>query len=71
MALDCTVTYLFGLTDDRHQWEPDQEHAIDLTDRSVPHHDIPHRRGDELMQARPSWILGVEVPDRSYHLGTS
>jgi transcriptional regulator with XRE-family HTH domain len=52
MALDCTVTYLFGLTEDPHQWEPDQGQIIDLT------------------QARQSWILGAEVPDRSYHLGT-
>ncbi|MDP9094651.1 MAG: helix-turn-helix transcriptional regulator [Actinomycetota bacterium] len=24
-ALDCTVTYLVGLTDDPHNWEPDDE----------------------------------------------
>ncbi len=24
VALDCTVTYLIGLTDDPHRWEPDQ-----------------------------------------------
>ena len=24
LALDCTVTYLIGLTDDPHRWEPDQ-----------------------------------------------
>jgi transcriptional regulator with XRE-family HTH domain len=71
MALDCTVTYLFGLTDDPHQWEPDQGQVIDLTDRSISRDSAPPRRSDELTQARPSWILGAQVPDRGYHLGTS
>jgi transcriptional regulator with XRE-family HTH domain len=24
VALECTVTYLFGLTEDPHKWDPDQ-----------------------------------------------
>jgi transcriptional regulator with XRE-family HTH domain len=28
VALDCTVTYLIGLTDDPHRWEPDQPAAL-------------------------------------------
>jgi transcriptional regulator with XRE-family HTH domain len=71
MALDCTVTYLFGLTDDPHQWEPDQGQVIDLTDRSIRRDNFPPRRSDEVTQVRPSWILGAQVPDRGYHLGTS
>jgi transcriptional regulator with XRE-family HTH domain len=71
MALDCTVTYLFGLTDDPHQWEPDQGQVIDLTDRSIRRDNAPPRRSDEVSQVRPSWILGAQVPDRGYHLGTS
>jgi transcriptional regulator with XRE-family HTH domain len=71
MALDCTVTYLFGLTDDPHQWEPDQGQVIDLTDRSIRRDIAPPRRSDEVTQVRPSWILGAQVPDRGYHLGTS
>jgi transcriptional regulator with XRE-family HTH domain len=71
MALDCTVTYLFGLTDDPHQWEPDQGQVIDLTDRSIRRDNVPPRRSDEVAQVRPSWILGAQVPDRGYHLGTS
>src|ERR1700722_20431418 len=30
-ALDCSVTYLLGLTDDPRQWEPDQ--PLDATSR--------------------------------------
>jgi transcriptional regulator with XRE-family HTH domain len=71
MALDCTVTYLFGLTDEPHQWEPDQGQVIDLTDRSIRRENVPPRRSDEVTQVRPSWILGAQVPDRGYHLGTS
>jgi transcriptional regulator with XRE-family HTH domain len=71
MALDCTVTYLFGLTDDPHQWEPDQGQVIDLTDHSIRRDIAPPRRSDEVTQVRPSWILGAQVPDRGYHLGTS
>ena len=71
MALDCTVTYLFGLTDDPHRWEPDQGHVVDLTDRALYRHTTDRRVDDQPQQTRPSWILGAEVPDRSYHLGTS
>ena len=71
MVLDCTVTYLFGLTDDPHQWVPDQGRLVDMTERP------PARRGTQSpgsgqpQQERPSWILGAEVPDRGYRLGTS
>jgi len=61
----------FGLTDDPHQWEPDQGQVIDLTDRSIRRDIAPPRRSDEVTQVRPSWILGAQVPDRGYHLGTS
>lgn len=27
LALDCTITYLIGLTDDPHRWEPDPPHG--------------------------------------------
>jgi len=64
MALDCTVTYLFGLTDDPHQWEPDTDQVVDLTDRG-------HRLNEVPRQPRSSWILGSEIPDRGYRLGSS
>lgn len=49
-ALDCTVTYLLGLTDDPHKWEPDQ---------------WPNGRPSPTPTVRAkSWILGTNVPDR-------
>jgi transcriptional regulator with XRE-family HTH domain len=67
-ALDCTVTYLVGLTDDPHRWEPDQR-VVDLSDG--------HRRDAYALTAaspsaaRHSWILGADVPDRAPHLGAA
>lgn len=82
-ALDCTVTYLVGLTDDPHRWEPDQR-VIDVTDGHRRHdqderrHDQDERRYDQSAEpqasngvARNSWILGAEVPDRGLHLGAT
>ena len=45
-ALDCTVTYLLGLTDSPHRWVPDEVSAEVGT-----------------LSARPSWILGPDIPD--------
>jgi transcriptional regulator with XRE-family HTH domain len=67
-ALDCTVTYLVGLTDDPHRWEPDQR-VIDLTDGRLrrPAEPPPARAG----VTRNSWILGAGVPDRDLHVGAT
>jgi transcriptional regulator with XRE-family HTH domain len=57
-ALECTVTYLVGLTDDPHRWEPDQS-----ADTAAP-------RTASLL-AEPdarSLILGVDIPDRAGRL---
>jgi transcriptional regulator with XRE-family HTH domain len=59
-ALDCTVTYLVGLTDDPHRWEPDQ-----LSDEAPPRMVASHPNGPA-----PSWILGADVPDRGSRLGS-
>jgi transcriptional regulator with XRE-family HTH domain len=50
VALDCTVTYLLGLTKDPQSWVPD--------DRSVDVTASLNRSG-----AHSSWILGPDVPD--------
>jgi transcriptional regulator with XRE-family HTH domain len=57
-ALDCTVTYLVGLTDDPNRWEPDQAH------------DVIARRGSAAAPepAVRSLILGVDIPDRGARL---
>jgi transcriptional regulator with XRE-family HTH domain len=67
-ALDCTITYLVGLTDDPHRWEPDQR-VVDLTDgRPRRHADLPPTSNGA---TRSSWILGAEVPERGLHLGAT
>lgn len=48
-ALDCTVTYLLGLTDDPARWTPDTVRAAEAA--AVP-------------ISRTSWILGPDVPER-------
>jgi transcriptional regulator with XRE-family HTH domain len=64
LALDCTITYLIGLTDDPHRWEPDQPagppHQRHPSSLLRPAPDPP---AADRMPA-PSWILGLEVPDR-------
>jgi transcriptional regulator with XRE-family HTH domain len=51
VALDCTVTYLLGLTGEPSHWEPDDrsvEVTVDVTAAPKPR----------------SWILGPDIPDR-------
>ncbi|HEY7047579.1 MAG TPA: hypothetical protein VH373_10185 [Jatrophihabitantaceae bacterium] len=60
-ALDCTVTYLVGLTDDPHRWEPD--HVSDAA--PAPRAVAPRPNGPSA-----SWILGADVPDRGSRLGS-
>jgi transcriptional regulator with XRE-family HTH domain len=56
VALDCTVSYLLGLTTEPTRWAPD---------------DLDIASGESVNAARPgssrrraSWILGPDVPDR-------
>jgi transcriptional regulator with XRE-family HTH domain len=53
LALDCTVTYLIGLTDDPHRWQPD---AVAAGPPAQP------ARTD----VRESLIIGANVPDRRF-----
>jgi len=61
-ALDCTVTYLIGLTDDPHRWVPDQQR----TEQPEVPIETPELTG--AAPAAHSLILGVDVPDRGPHL---
>ncbi|PZS17784.1 MAG: hypothetical protein DLM57_07605 [Pseudonocardiales bacterium] len=61
-ALDCTVTYLVGLTDDPHRWEPDQPPAPQPRRAADP-----PAPADDAAGAH-SLILGADVPDRGSHL---
>lgn len=53
-ALDCTITYLVGLTDDPQRWEPDERA------------DAPAPAGAE--PAARSLILGGDIPERTSRL---
>jgi transcriptional regulator with XRE-family HTH domain len=55
-ALECTVTYLVGLTDDPHQWQPDQPEAA--AQRPMPAAEPSAR----------SLILGSDIPERTSRL---
>ncbi len=60
-ALDCSVTYLLGLTDDPGRWQPDHD----------PDHDLAFGRRDATPTAvavgpAGPWILGPDVPDLSH-----
>jgi transcriptional regulator with XRE-family HTH domain len=63
-ALDCTVTYLLGLTSHPAQWEPD-DHQADDRARSAQAAPIvgPMRSGDR-RTTDAHFILGPEIPAR-------
>lgn len=46
-ALDCTTTYLLGLTEDPHRWHPD---------------DVPAPAPAAPASSNGSWILGPGIP---------
>jgi len=69
-ALECTVTYLLGLTDDPARWEPDGAARRSLANgvaarasSSTPSavDETSTRSGQASSR---SWILGLDVPDR-------
>ena len=53
VALDCTVTYLLGLTADPLRWDPDSTEVPVTVDLTEP------------IGAPVSWILGPNVPERA------
>ena len=59
-ALECTVTFLVGLTDDPHRWEPD-------AGRQQTQADERHLA----LSNRASLILGSGVPERRVRFGPS
>lgn len=53
VALDCTVTYLLGLTEDPRRWDPDDRSVVVTIDVTAPS-----------IGERESWILGPDIPER-------
>jgi transcriptional regulator with XRE-family HTH domain len=66
-ALDCTVTYLIGLTADPHRWQPDlpqPRQPTEVPSESTAQPAAPGAPGTSARSHR-SWILGPDVPDMS------
>jgi transcriptional regulator with XRE-family HTH domain len=53
VALDCTVTYLLGLTAEPRRWAPDETNGVVGADAAA-----------QRPSAHGSWILGPDIPDR-------
>jgi transcriptional regulator with XRE-family HTH domain len=53
-ALQCTISYLLGLTADPHGWEPDD---------AGPPAPVTPATADRGASPRRGWILGPDVPD--------
>lgn len=79
VALDCTVTYLLGLTDAPNRWDPDSwpvSAAPHGARRPVAHHGLAGPAGQSAGPAQPAGIgreapgsgrcliLGADIPDR-------
>jgi len=62
-ALDCTVTYLIGLTADPHRWPPDKPSGTASAPGAPPRPRRPAVR-DPVHPSDRSWILGPDVPDQ-------
>jgi transcriptional regulator with XRE-family HTH domain len=55
IALDCTVTYLLGLTSNPMRWAPDDVRVPITVDITAP---LP------IPAEHASWILGPDIPER-------
>jgi transcriptional regulator with XRE-family HTH domain len=62
VALDCTITYLLGLTDSPRRWAPD--------DPATRIDDTGNRTSSAGSRGRRSWILGPDIPERRSSNGT-
>ncbi len=64
-ALDCTITYLLGLTDDPGRWSPD---ATGPGAPLAPPAPAAASGGLAATTGTPAgWILGPDIPDRPNH----
>jgi transcriptional regulator with XRE-family HTH domain len=62
LALDCTITYLLGLTNNPRHWAPDD--AATRLDGAANGTSSPAGR------RRQSWILGPDIPEHRNSNGT-
>jgi transcriptional regulator with XRE-family HTH domain len=63
VALDCSVTYLLGLTGDPRRWEPDNPRLA--TDVSAPSGASSPAPPASALPPKPraGWILGPDIPE--------
>jgi transcriptional regulator with XRE-family HTH domain len=62
-ALECTVSYLLGLTADPGRWAPDD--AARSNDAARSGEPVGSGGPGRAIPSRRSWILGPDVPDSS------
>jgi transcriptional regulator with XRE-family HTH domain len=62
VALECTITYLLGLTNNPRRWAPD--------DAATQRDDAGSSTSSAGSRGRPSWILGPDIPERRSSNGT-
>ncbi|MBM7790109.1 hypothetical protein [Tenggerimyces flavus] len=64
-ALDCTVTYLLGLTSDPASWEPArQTQPVPPVPARAVRSELTDSVGQPAQADRETWILGPDVPER-------
>ena len=64
IALDCSVTYLLGLTEDPGRWEPDDVPVAGDATTPTAAVRAPEAAGSPTPpRPRTGWILGPEIPE--------
>jgi hypothetical protein len=62
-ALECSVTYLLGLTDNPGRWEPDTHPASTVPAQAAPAPDLPGLVAPVTEhKAHHNWILSPDIP---------
>jgi transcriptional regulator with XRE-family HTH domain len=73
-ALECSVTYLIGLTSDPSRWDPDPARAprARRARKAAPRHGGSGgaRPAEPVESATASLIIGTEIPERALRLGS-
>ena len=62
VALDCTITYLLGLTNNPRHWAPD--------DATTRFDGVDNGTSSTAGRRRRSWILGPDIPEHRNSNGT-
>jgi transcriptional regulator with XRE-family HTH domain len=63
VALDCTVTYLLGLTEEPCNWAPDDHRVLPAAESAKDAQPVATTNG-AVEGTHTSWILGPDIPER-------